>query len=34
MPLVQVNVIDRLITSKLNSEEILWVLWELCCLSR
>ncbi|KAM7500791.1 hypothetical protein LguiA_025205 [Lonicera macranthoides] len=29
-----VNVIDRLITSKLHSEEILWVLWELCCLSR
>jgi hypothetical protein len=29
-----VNAIDRLITSKLHSEEILWVLWELCCLSR
>ncbi|CAK9141127.1 unnamed protein product [Ilex paraguariensis] len=29
-----VNAIDRLITSTPQSEEILWVLWELCGLSR
>ncbi|KAK3033337.1 hypothetical protein RJ639_034184 [Escallonia herrerae] len=29
-----VNAIDRLVTSDLHSEEILWALWELCCLSR
>ncbi|KAI3523135.1 hypothetical protein L1887_01192 [Cichorium endivia] len=28
------NLIDRLITSEPNSEELLWGLWELCCLSR
>lgn len=28
------NVIDRLITSQPHSEELLWGLWELCCLSR
>ncbi|KVH90545.1 Protein virilizer [Cynara cardunculus var. scolymus] len=28
------NVIDRLITSQQHSEELLWGLWELCCLSR
>ncbi|KAF7145926.1 hypothetical protein RHSIM_Rhsim04G0136900 [Rhododendron simsii] len=30
---VQVNAIDRLLTSGAHSEEILWVLWELCALS-
>ena len=34
MFLVQVNAIDRLLTSSVQSEEILWVLWELCSLSR
>ncbi|XP_058205314.1 protein virilizer homolog isoform X4 [Rhododendron vialii] len=29
-----VNAIDRLLTSDAHSEEILWVLWELCALSR
>ncbi|KAK3028735.1 hypothetical protein RJ639_037758, partial [Escallonia herrerae] len=29
-----VNAIDRLVTSDLHTEEILWALWELCCLSR
>lgn len=28
------NVIDRLITSQPLSEELLWGLWELCCISR
>ncbi|XP_023749137.1 protein virilizer homolog isoform X2 [Lactuca sativa] len=28
------NVIDRLITSEPHSEELLWGLWELCCVSR
>ncbi|KAL4591857.1 hypothetical protein LXL04_004831 [Taraxacum kok-saghyz] len=28
------NVIDRLITSDPHSEQLLWSLWELCCLSR
>ncbi|KAG5552399.1 hypothetical protein RHGRI_010466 [Rhododendron griersonianum] len=31
---VLVNAIDRLLTSDAHSEEILWVLWELCALSR
>ncbi|KAF6147683.1 hypothetical protein GIB67_003014 [Kingdonia uniflora] len=29
-----VNAIDRLLVSNLSSEELLWVLWELCDLSR
>ncbi|KAL1813356.1 hypothetical protein ACET3Z_023421 [Daucus carota] len=29
-----VNAIDSLIASKPQSEELLWSLWELCCLSR
>lgn len=29
-----VNAVDRLLTCSLHSEEILWVLWELCGLSR
>jgi len=32
--MVQVNAIDRLLTSTPHSEEFLWVLWELCGLSR
>ncbi|XP_043712875.1 protein virilizer homolog [Telopea speciosissima] len=34
MHLRVVNAIDRLLTSTLHSEEFLWVLWELCSLSR
>nr|XP_043628219.1 protein virilizer homolog isoform X2 [Erigeron canadensis] len=28
------NVVDQLITSQLHSEDLLWGLWELCCISR
>ncbi|KAK1417128.1 hypothetical protein QVD17_26250 [Tagetes erecta] len=28
------NVIDRLITSQQHFDELLWILWELCCISR
>lgn len=34
MHLRVMNVIDRLITSQPHSEELLWGLWELCCISR
>ncbi|KAJ4969679.1 hypothetical protein NE237_002778 [Protea cynaroides] len=34
MHLRVVNAVDRLLTSALHSEEFLWVLWELCALSR
>lgn len=32
--IVQVNAIDRLLTAAPNTEEFLWVLWELCALAR
>lgn len=32
--MIQVNAVDRLLASTPQSEEFLWVLWELCGVSR